>query len=372
MVFFTMKKIINTAVAVVLIGSMVTCFTIFFAHRQEHHLSSIPEFKVVKPWRETLDVPVEYVAQIKAIQHIELRSYEKGYLQKIFVDEGQFVKRGQVMFKLMPYIMQAEFDEAKAEYKINDIEYQNTKTLEAKKVVSENELSLAKARLDKAKARMDLAKIHVEFATIRAPFDGIMDRFKVRLGSLVDEGELLTSISDNKNVWVYFYVSEADYLAYMKTKKAKEEVPISLLLADGSIFEHQGKVDTIEADFNNETGNIAFRASFPNPDKLLRHGETGNVVLRETFNNALVIPQQATFEVLDKKYVYLMDDNNRIESRQISILHELPHFYIVNHGLTTNDTILLDNLGKARLGEKIKSRLQSVQEVKASLQLPVK
>jgi membrane fusion protein (multidrug efflux system) len=275
------------------------------------------EFATAKAWRQTLEIKKEYVAQIRAVQHIELRSLEKGYLQSVYVDEGQFVHKGQKMFQIMPLLIAAELKKAKAEYQLAKIEYDNTFILQQKSVVSVNELLLAKARLDKSHAEMELAEAHLEFTTVKAPFDGIMDRFNLRLGSLVNEGDLLTTVSDNSNMWLYFNVSESDYLDYMQNKK-KDETALELVLANGSLFPESGKIDTIEADFNNEIGNVAFRATFPNPERLLRHGETGTILLTKKYENALVIPQKATYEVLDKKFVYVVNEKNEVVSKQIT------------------------------------------------------
>lgn len=328
-------------------------------------------FLVTKPWRQNIEIFNEYVAQVKSSQHIELRSFEKGYLQEIYVDEGQYVKKDQKMFQIMPIILQTEWDKVKAEYEIKKIEYDNTKKLQEKNVVSENELALAKANLSKAEAVKKLAKARLDFTTIRAPFDGIMDRFHSRLGSLIEEGELLTTISDNRKVWVYFNVSEVDYLEFMSQKNTNESQPIKLKLANGHEFEELGKLDTIEADFNNETGNIAFRASFDNPRGILRHGQTGNVILTEKIANALVIPQKATFEILDKQFVYVINNEGEVESRRISISHELPHLYVINDGVSAEDTILLEGLGKVHVGQIIKTHYQKPEEVKNGLELPV-
>lgn len=330
------------------------------------------EFAVATPWRENLDIKKEYVSQIRAVQHIEIRSLEKGYLQNIFVDEGQFIKKGQKMFQIMPLLLNAELKKAQAEYQLAKIEYDNTLMLHNKNIVSVNELRLTKARLDKAHAEMEVADAHVQFSTIKAPFSGIMDRFQVRLGSLVDEGELLTTLSDNSKMWVYFNVSESDYLDYMEHKKTEDEIPIELTLANGSLFAYQGKIDTIEADFNNEIGNVAFRATFPNPEQLLRHGETGTVLLTKKYKNALVIPQKATFEVLDKKFVYVVNEKNEIRSQQITIAAEVPHLFIIASGITEHDKILLEGLGKVHVGDKINAQEQDHEAVKKSLMLTTK
>jgi membrane fusion protein, multidrug efflux system len=311
------------------------------------------KFLVTSPLKKDTLTTRQYVCQIRSIQHIELRALERGYLQNIFVDEGQFVKRGQRMFQIMPLLYQAELQKSQAEASFAQIEYQNTKQLADSNVVSPNELLLAKAKYDKAKAEVALAQTHLQFTEIKAPFDGIMDHFQVRLGSLVEEGDLLTTLSDNSKMWVYFNVPEAEYLNYKMKAKTDSVMKVNLLMANHQMFEYPGIVQTIEADFNNETGNIAFRATFPNPKGLLRHGETGNIQVRQKVKDAMLIPQKATFEVLEKKYVYVVDKDNVVKSREITIAAELDHVFIIERGLLDNDKILLEGLRQVRENEKI-------------------
>lgn len=310
------------------------------------------QFLVTSPLKKDTITTREYVCQIHSIQHIEMRALERGYLQEIFVDEGQSVKKGQLMFRIMPLIYKAEMQKAAAEADFAEIEYQNTKSLADSNVVSKNELALARAKFNKAKAELSLAQTHLQFTDIKAPFDGIMDHFYVRQGSLVDEGDLLTTLSDNRKMWVYFNVPEAEYLNYKEHSKDKP-LKVNLMMANQEMFKYPGLVETIEADFNNETGNIAFRATFPNPESLLRHGETGNVQIASPFKNALIIPQKATFEVLEKKFVYVIDKDNTVKSREITIAAELPHIFIVASGLNPTDKILLEGLRQVKENDKI-------------------
>lgn len=326
------------------------------------------DFLVTSPLEKDTLVTKEYVSQIRAISHIELRALERGYLQKIYVDEGQLVKKGQLMFQIMPMVYQAETEKAQAEANFAEIEYKNTKSLADSNIVSKNELALARAKFDKAKAELGLAKTHLGFTEIRAPFNGIMDHFQVRLGSLVDEGDLLTTLSDNSEMWVYFNVPEAEYLNY-KTSKDNNMLKVNLQMANQQLFDYPGVVKTIEADFNNETGNIAFRATFPNPKGLLRHGETGNILVTVPLKNALLIPQKATFEVLDKKYVYVVDKDNKIRSREITVGAELPHLFAVTSGLSTTDKILLEGLRQVKENEKIHSKFMKPDSVISHLSL---
>ena len=214
-------------------------------------------------------------------------------------------------------------------------------------------MALAQATLEKAKAELSLAQVHLQFTEIRAPFDGIIDRFHVREGSLLEEGELLSNFSDNSQMWVYYNVPEAEYLDYKSQIQSVEAVNVKLLMANNKQFDQAGVVETIEADFNNENGNIAFRATFPNPNGLLRHGGTGNVLMSVPLENALLIPQKSTFEILDKRYVFVIDEHNVVRSREIKIAAEMPHVFAVSEGLSENDKILLEGLRLVRENDEI-------------------
>ena len=336
-------------------------------HHDEHQNHEDAKFLVTNPIRKDTLVYREYVCQIRSIQHIELRALERGYLQHIYVDEGQSVKKGQLMFQIMPMIYEAEYAKAHAEVNYAEIEYQNTKKLADSSIVSSNELALANARLNKAKAELALAQAHLDFTRIRAPFDGIMDRFHVRLGSLVEEGELLSTLSDNSKMWVYFNVPEAEYLDYTANAKPGDPQKVILQMANNREFEHTGVVETIEADFNNETGNIAFRSVFPNPNGVLRHGETGNILMPVALNDALLIPQEATFEILDKKYVFVVDKDNVVKSREVKTAAELPHLFAVSEGLTEDDRILVEGLRKVKNNQKIKCDFRNQRMIVAEL-----
>lgn len=327
------------------------------------------KYKVTSPVRMDTAFTKEYVAQVRSVRNIELRAQEKGFLQNIYVDEGQFVHAGQVLFRIMPKAYEAELLKAQAEAKAAEIELQNARTLAEKNIVSKNEQAVAQAKLDQAKAEIALAKLHLSFTEIRAPFDGTIDRIPKKLGSLIDEGELLTSLSDNSQMFAYFNVSEPEYLDYQAQSKGNNKAQVSLLLANNSILPHKGVVETIESEFNNETGNIAFRARFPNPDRLLRNGETGKVLMRVPASNAIIIPQKATYEIQDKKYVFVVDKNNVVESRPITITGEMPDLYVVQSGITDHDRILLEGVQKVKDDDKIKYDYEKPEEVLSHLRV---
>lgn len=329
----------------------------------------ISKYAVTTPLKVDTSFAKEYVSQIRSVRNIEIRAQEKGYLQNIYVDEGQAVKAGQLLFRIMPKVYEAEVLKAQAEARAAGIELQNTKVLSDKNVVSRNELSMAQAKLDQANAELKLAKLHLSFTEIRAPFDGTIDRIPLKLGSLVDEGELLTSLSDNSQVFAYFNVSEPEYLDYQLNSKNRGSTKVNLLLANSVPLNIQGEVETIESEFNSETGNIAFRARFPNPNRLLKNGETGKVQMTVPLRNALIIPQKATYEIQDKKYVFVVDKNGVARSTNITVSGEMPDLYVVGSGLSENDRILLEGVQNVKDDNKIEAQFISPKEVISGLRL---
>ena len=326
-----------------------------------------PHLQISSPVRKTTEILREYVAQIRSYQHIEVRALERGYLQGIFVDEGQSVARGQKLFQIMPRLAQAEVLKSQAEADRSEIELKNTQMLADKKVVSPNELAISKANNARAQAQLSLAAAHKGLTLIIAPFDGIVGLFRARLGSLISEGDLLTTLSDNSKMWVYFNVAESEYIRIKKDLPGNSKIPVRLILANSQLFDQPGEVETIEADFNNDTGTIAFRATFNNPNGLLRHGQTGKIQISTTIPNALIIPQKATFDVLDKKFVYVIDDKNTVRTRPITVEHELPMVFVIGSGLEETDRVLIDGLRKVKDGDVIVPDFKPAAEVLAKL-----
>lgn len=337
--------------------------------QKKEEKKEVVTYAVTSPVKMDTTVTKEYVSQIKSVKNIELRAQEKGYLQNIYVDEGQHVQAGQLLFRIMPKMFEAEVQKAQAETKAAEIEFQNTKLLTDKNVVSKNELSMAKAKLQQANAETALAKLHLSFTEIRAPFSGVIDRIPLKIGSLVDEGALLSSLSDNAQIFAYFNVSEPEYLDYQTSAKAKQSQQASLLLANNQLLKAKGKVEVIESEFNNETGNIAFRARFDNSDNLLRNGETGKIQMQVPLKNVLVIPQKATYDIQDKTYVFVVDPKGIVHARPVTIAAELPDLYVLSDGITANDKILLEGVQNVKDDDKITYKFLQPQEVIKQLRL---
>lgn len=323
-------------------------------HAKTEHAAESEASKMIvtRPMRKDTAVLRDFVCQIRSARNIEVRALERGYLESVKVKEGQRVQEGELMFKILPVEYQAELKRAEAEARALKVEYENTKRLSDAKVVSDTELAMASAKLDKAMAEVNMAQAHLGFTDIKAPFSALVDRLEMRNGSLVKEGDLLTKLSDNSQVWVYFNVPEVEYLEYASQPQPEEAKTVSLVMANGKTFEHPGRINAIEAEFNNETGTIAFRADFPNPDGLLRHGETGTIRMRKLVKGAVLIPQKATLEILDHHYVFVVGKDDVLTQQRIRIAEEIEDVFVVSAGITENDKIVLEGLRQAKGGAK--------------------
>ncbi len=326
-------------------------------------------YPTTSPVKMDTVITKEFVSQIRSEKNIEIRAQEKGFLEKVYVDEGQHVQAGQVLFRIMPQIYQADVLKAKAEVAQAEIELQNSSTLANNNVVSINEKKMAKAKLDAAKAELNLAQTHLSFTTIKAPFSGIIDRLPLKLGSLIDEGDLLTTLSDNGGIYAYFNVSEPEYLNYQMHSADRGNNLVSLIMANGEPFPDKGIIQTIEGEFDNETGNIAFRAKFPNSKQILRNGETGKIQMTLPLKNALIIPQKATYEIQDQKYVFVVGKDGVVKSKNIKIAYELPDIYVVSEGINVGDKILLEGVQKVKDDQKVETKFQDPKKVLNSLKL---
>ncbi len=285
------------------------------------------------------------------------------------MDEGQYVKAGQLLFKIMPQVYEAELMKSQSEAEVAEIELQNVKMLADKDIVSKSEQKMAQAKLEQARAETKLAQLHLSFTDIIAPFSGIINRIPLKQGGFVDEGALLTQLSDNSQVFAYFNVSEPEYLNYKMSNSKDDQQNVELILANGESLGTSGRVETIESEFDSETGNIAFRARFPNPNGLLKNGETGKIKMRIPLKNALMIPQKATYELQDRIYVFVIDKNNVVRSENIKVAAQLPNLYIVTEGLSSNDKILFEGVQTEKDGQPVRYDLIKPEKAIQSLQL---
>ncbi len=347
----------------------VICFTACNSKVEENKEEGQGKYTTTSPIVMDTVVTKEYVAQIQSLQNIEIRAKVDGYVESINVDEGQHVNAGQLLFTIRPKEYEAELAKAKAEARTAELEVQNTKMLADKNIVSQTELAMAQAKLDQAKAEQAIAELHLSYTEVKAPFEGVIDRIHFKVGSLIDTGSLLTSLSNNKDMYAYFNVSEVEYLDYKSRANNGEKTAATLILANNEEHKYIGEVETIEGEFDNSTGNIAFRAKFPNPDLLLKHGETGRVRLTIPLKNAVIIPQKATFEIQDKIYVYVVDQNNIVKSKNITIKQRISNLYVIQSGLDAKDKILLEGIQSVKDDDTVQTTFVPAPEIIKNLQL---
>jgi membrane fusion protein (multidrug efflux system) len=303
---------------------------------------------------KAVTITQQYSCKIHSRRHIEVRAPAEGYIAAIPIKMGQTVKTGEIMFEIVPILYKARLDAKQAERDIAQLELTNTKKLAERQGVSQIEVKLSEAKLAKAQAEADLAMAELNFTKVKAPFDGLVGRLPRQRGSFVLKGETLTTLSDNSVMWVYFNVPEKRYLEYMAERVENQRgQDLDLILADHSKFPHAGKIDAIEAEFNAETGDIAFRADFPNPDDLLRHGQSGTLRISRVQNDAIVIPQRATFGALDKRYVYVVDKDHVAHQREIVIQDESEDLFVIKKGIGVGDKIVVDGVRLVRDGDKV-------------------
>ncbi len=318
----------------------------------------------------------EFSASLEGSRDIEIRPQVEGYLEKIYVDEGAPVKKGQLLFLIndRPYREQlnnanAGLAAAKANLANASINVSKITPLVEANVVSDVQLKTAKSAYDaaaasvaQAQAMVSNAQINLGYTRITAPVDGFIGRIPYKTGSLVGltTPTPLTLLSEIREVYAYFSMSENEFLSFSKQfngqsmqEKIKQMPPVELLLADGSSFGEKGKVEMVSGQFNNEMGSISFRASFKNPEGLLRSGNTGRIRIPRAFNDALVIPQESTFEMQDKVFVFVLADSNKVVSTPIQIAGTSGNYYLVNKGISAGQRVVYAGTDRLQDGVQI-------------------
>ncbi|MDD5268455.1 MAG: efflux RND transporter periplasmic adaptor subunit [Methylococcales bacterium] len=347
---------------------LALCLIMFACTPKKEDDRKADSYRVVSPIVKDAAYSKEYVAEIQSVKYVEVRSKVKGYIEKIYVDEGQPVKEGQLLFSLNSLEFEKELQKADAAYKnaishvkVSEVELKNVKLLVEKNIVSKTELDVIKAKTDALKADVEealahkgLAALHLSFTQIKAPYHGIINRIPNKVGSLIAEGDMVTSISDNREVFAYFNLSEVDYLNYITTEEKKTNT-VSLKLANRALYDYEGKIEMIESEIDHATGNIAFRARFPNPDGILKHGANGKVIVNKQLKNALLIPQKSTFEIQDKLYIFVVHQDGVLEQRNIIPKMRFTDFYAVESGLSKDDKILFEGVENVKHGTKIEA-----------------
>jgi multidrug efflux system membrane fusion protein len=355
-----------TAVAGLLAAGVSGCS----AKAEKDTAEAPPEVPVVTLKTSSQSLHRDYVTDIQAVRNVEVRAQVAGFLEHIYVDEGKPVKKGQPLFRLNASAYrnklsqaQAAVASAQAQAAAVRVESDRVKLLVDKNVIAKTELKLttskvreADARVADARAGEAAARLSLSYTLVRAPFDGVIDRIPLKMGSVVEEGTLLTTVSDLSAVFAYFDVAEGSYMNYTKARREHPELhsdSVRLTLANGELYPLTGHIETAESEFNPNTGSIALRARFPNPDRLLKHGASGKVRLTDQLPTALLLPQKAVFEIQDQNFVYVVDQAGVTHTRSFKPYTRLGDFYVVKEGLKSGERVVYEGAPELHDQQKI-------------------
>ena len=344
------------------------------------------EYAVMTVNSSSSDQSTSYPATIRGTQDIEIRPQVSGFIVKLCVDEGATVRKDQALFEIDPTQYKAAYNQAKAAVEMAqanvstlELTEKNKKDLYDKAIISSfeyqtavNQLASARATLAQSKASMVSAKQNLDFCTVKSPSNGVVGTFPYRIGSLVSPSisSPMTTVSEIGDVYVYFSMTEKELLQLTKAggtlKEQLDKMPaVQLQLADGTMLDEKGKIDAVSGVIDQSTGSVSMRAIFPNDKKILRSGGTGNVVFPYTMNDIIMIPQSATVEIQDKKFVYVLQSDNTIKNTEIQISPLSDgQTYLVTKGLKGGDKIVIEGVQSLHDGQEITPITKAEQDAK--------
>ncbi|WP_319499598.1 efflux RND transporter periplasmic adaptor subunit [uncultured Draconibacterium sp.] len=347
----------------------------------------VAEYLVQEVTPQNITLYQNFPATLEGEQTVEIRPRVAGYIEKIFVDEGDYVKKGQLLFQINANDIRAQVRSAEAQIKVAEsqvatakIELEKTKPLVEKNIVSEfqlesvkTNLQSAEAQLAQAQANLANAKANLEYTMITSPTNGIIGTFPYRVGSLVSSSvtQPLTTVSNTASMRAYFSINEKVFLQMTKDLQGKNmreklaNLPeVELILSDKSTYSEKGKIEIASGIVDSQTGAINMRASFPNTEGNLRSGGSGNIRLPEYHKNVLLVPQPASYEIQEKHFVYVLNSENKVVNTEIQVIAgDLKDVFVVTSGLNAGDKIVVEGINTLRDGMEIKPKLAEQQAV---------
>lgn len=304
-----------------------------------------------------------YPTSIEGVVNSEVRAKIPGYITDVLVDEGEKVRKGQVLFKLETQSLNQDASAAKANVNAAQVEVDKLKPLVEKNIISNVQLETAKARLEQAKSNYNSIVANINYGSIKSPVDGYVGSINLRKGALVSptSQEPLTTVSDISEVYAYFSMNEKEYLNFIQNSEGKtiedkiKNLPkVTLVLANGSIYEKEGTIETINSQINANTGSITFRAVFDNPSRILTNGNSGKIRIPKTYKDVEVVPKESTFERQGSTYVYKITDGNLAVATRIEIIADVNNVYVVSDGIKAGDKIVAKGVAKLRGETQVK------------------
>ncbi|WP_339888757.1 efflux RND transporter periplasmic adaptor subunit [uncultured Flavobacterium sp.] len=364
-----MKKKIYFLSSLLLAISLLSC-----NNKQEDKKENPPApYKVVQVSKDNTTLIAEYPTKLEGITDIDIRAKVDGYIEKIYVDEGQEVKKGQLLFKLETQTATQEAGAAKAKVDAAQVEVNRLMPLVERKIISDVQLASAKANLASVKSTYQSIIARINYATIKSPVNGIVGTLPLRIGSYVSSqtAEPLTRISDISKVYAYFSINEKEQLDIMMNAEGKTfqdkigKMPaVNLVLSNGSTYNESGKIETFSGQANAQTGSFNVRASFPNPNRLLRSGGSGTIQIPTNLKDVILIPQNATVELQDKRIALIVDNENKVKFVPIEV-RAVPggKYFVVDKGLNPNDKFLVEGVGIVTEGTEIKPEVTDLKQL---------
>lgn len=352
-----MKKTIISAITI----------GIFFAscnnkEQQQAKPQQTPTLPVIEIPSKSIEGLSAYPVSLEGIVNAEVRAKISGYITAVLIDEGQMVQKGQQLFRIETDALTEDAEAAKANVEAAQVGVDQLKPLVEKKIVSPIQLQTAEAKLAQAKAAYKSITANIGYANITSPVTGYAGRITYRQGSLVNPSNPLplTIVSNTNEVYAYFAMNEADYVDFLQKTEGKtlqdkmSHFPkVKLKLANGEVYEHEGVIQTVTAQVDPATGSVNFRAVFPNPEHLLANGSSGTILIPKHYPNAVLVPEEATFEMQGKVYVFTVKDGNTVDQAIIDVIDKVGNILVVKSGVKAGDKIVAQGAGKLQHGSQI-------------------
>lgn len=368
------KKLTQIILLVLLILFLDSCGN---DRQQGAQQTQAPPFPVISVPNMDVTTYNTYPTTIEGRINSEVRAKVSGYIQKVWVDEGQKVTKGQLLFQLETQSMSQDAEAAKAAVRAAEVEVEKLKPLVEKGIISNIQLESQKAKLAQVKSQYSSIVASIGYANVKSPINGYVGAIPYREGSLVSASnpEPLTTVAEMSEVFAYFSMNESEYLDFLQQsegnvleEKLKNFPKVKLTLANGSEYPLEGTIETVTGQINPQTGTVSFRAVFENPNRLLSNGNSGNIHLPMIHKDALVVPQEATFEQQGRVFVYIVDAENKTVAIPVNVIDQNSYLYVISEGLKAGDKIVGKGVGKLRN----QTRIEPVETVFDSIVKPVK
>ena len=304
---------------------------------------------------DTLTGETTYPVRVQGIVNSDVRAKVSGYITNVLVDEGQWVRKGQPLFKLETQTLTEDAKAAQANVEAAQVGVDQLKPLVDEGIIGAVQLETAKTKLAQAKATYESVVANIGYANIKSQVDGYVGAIPYRRGSLVSptSPKPLTTVSNTSEVYAYFSMNETDYLDFLLNTKGKQLQdklanfpPVQLQLANGEVYPHTGKIETVTAQVDPTTGTVSFRAEFPNPEHLLANGSTATILIPKHYTGVAVVPAQCTYERQGKTYVYQVQGDTLASPKIITIADQINGLIVVGDGITAGDKIIAKGVEK--------------------------